>query len=274
MLRSFTVAIGLLLLGCFPGTVDAQRLRVGRAGVSIHFGGPRGVVVPRLPPYGYAHGFHRNHFLVVSPSIVYRPVDVAVYQPLPIAVYESRRVDFIAKPRVVPPRVDFAPPIPDDDLIPVAPSVEELADQLRRAARLLELSLQNRYPGQDDWLNYLAPQQILGALDGSQPIDSLRELHQRYEMVMQHPKYRSIHSIIGFQVTHQILSQFVSVALEPPLDVPPPPVGSTEHFQLLPERPVVVEEEGSVAGDSEAADHEQSESVEELPAPLAPTTSI
>lgn len=87
-------------------------------------------------------------------------------------------------------------------------AAEALGQDLRAAAERLRISLAQRPDGGETWLSYLAPDQIIAAIDHRSAPQSLRNLLMNYEGVV-NSQLNDILSADGFDQTHRLLGLWI-----------------------------------------------------------------
>lgn len=139
---------------------------------------------------GYPYGYSRYYG-----QVFYDPV-LPRYAP---PVYAIPR-----QPRIVYPQPDstrVVKPAIDDATVP---------SLLRASALQLKRSLSLRRDDSDVWLEYLAPDRIVQAIDSSAAPSSLRDLLVHYEGVIGNSSLQSISGSNGFLDTLQLLRSYVN----------------------------------------------------------------
>lgn len=213
MNRLLTSTIGCAACLTMASVADAQYVRVGPfGGVSVRapfvsvdtlpYGGGARVRAPFVsvdtraysygygyPPYGYR--YHRPYG-----QVFYEPVlpgyRTPVYMPplYPQVVYPQTGDTRVAKPAI------------NDTAVP---------GRLRGSALQLKRSLSLRRDDSDVWLQYLAPDRIVQAIDSSAEPSSLSDLLLNYEGVLGNASLRSISNSSGFGETLHLLRAFVKM---------------------------------------------------------------
>jgi hypothetical protein len=162
-----------------------------------------------LYPYSYdpwARGSFRAPDLLDDPYFYDRvPRTVRSYDPAPHSVPRSYRVS--------PALRDELPADSEPLTSQSLPQHSfELLKSLQEASEELLLSL-GEYGGGDGWVEYLAPNRVIEwAFDGK--TNELRELLSRYEQVLQNPEFQVVAEIPGFRETQELLSLYLSQAVE------------------------------------------------------------
>lgn len=213
MNRLLASTMGCLACISLASVADAQFVRVGPfGGVSVRapfvsvdtlpFGGGARVRAPFVSVDTRAYSFGYGYRPYPYPS--YRPYGQVFYDPV-LPGYSSPVYGTPSYPRVVYPQsgqTQAAKPAVNDPTVP---------GRLRASAERLKRSLTLRRNDSDVWLNYLAPDQIVQAIDSSAAPESLRDLLRNYEGVIGNASLRSVSSAAGFGETLQLLRTFVNM---------------------------------------------------------------
>lgn len=261
MFRLLTVVMGGLICLATASVAEAQRVRVGPfGGVGVRL--PRlGVSVDVLPFWGgtrvrapftavdtgwYRYGYRTAPYgsyyapRYLAPSSYFEPSyypDQSYGSPPSYAPGYSASAGYADAPSA--PTGAVAPQPYDSQWAPgdAAPSAGarslSLAEDLRAAAERLQYALAQRQDGGETWLAYLAPGQIIAAIDRGDSPGSLGNLLMNYEGVVN--SRLNIRSADGFDQTHQLLRQWVNGGsdargaadpYDPYIEELPPPVAT------------------------------------------------
>ncbi|MFK8113626.1 MAG: hypothetical protein AB8B91_15600 [Rubripirellula sp.] len=275
--------IGLLGLAAsaWATSAQAQLVRVGAfGGVSVRAPFVRVNVLPfgmgtqvRAPftsvnTRAYALGYSGYYGQVYHPPRYYAPAPVyrvPVYhvQPIPVYVTPVVRTQTIQSAPMNRVRYQTTRPAytPGPSLSASMPGAGNFSSpaQLRQAAESLKRSLASRPDDADVWLEYLAPQKIIDALDGNESHESLRMLQANYEGVVGNPSLTSIRAASGFTATYQSLRQHVGQASPQANEDSATTVLSTSDDKT---------DEPTLAAPVKAATPDSTEEIEELAAPV------
>ncbi len=248
MIRSGAGSVCCLIVLAVATTADAQLVRIGRFGGGVHvralfvsvdvlpWGGGTRVRAPFTSVntgvygsyrYGYPSAYYSYRGYYVPGSVIYDPVPV--YPPAtvypPVTVYQ---------PVPAYPAQGAAAPATRAESFRV--TAAELNERLRTSAMRLSESLSRRRDDGDIWMNYLAPNRIVDAIDHNADPGTVRDLVANYDGVSANPQLGSISTASGFAETRALLRQFVSVPVTtvPAARIAPPVDPSTPIDELPP----------------------------------------